>query len=108
MPSFVALVVLLAAALFIGWRIGKERELFVLHVAGGKITSAHGRVPPGLLGDLREVLAGSGASGTVTALRSEGRACLRLRGSFPPPLDQRLRNVLGTVSLARLLATPKR
>lgn len=108
MSTWIALGALVAVVLLLGWRLGKERELFVVKVVDGRIVSARGHLPPALLGDLGDVLSGSGASGTVVARRSEGRAALQLRGSFSAAVAQRLRNVVGTVSLPKLLGTPRR
>ena len=108
MAGWIALGVLLGLLGLIGWRISKDREIFVLRVQAGRVVSARGRLPQSLLADLEDVLARSGASGTVVARRSEGRASLRIQGSFPAPVQQRLRNVVGCVPLARILGARPR
>jgi len=99
---------LLALLALIGWRIRKDREIFVLRVRAGRVVRARGRVPRGLLTELEEVLARSDADGTVVAFRSGGRASLRFRGAFAPVIRQRLRNVVGCVALGKILSVAPR
>lgn len=81
------------------------RGLFTVTVRAGRIASVRGRVPPGVLADLREVLAGSDAAGTVRALDvGRGTAVVELRGRFDERVAQRIRNVVGNVPVARLRA----
>jgi hypothetical protein len=44
----------------------------------------------------------------VLGVRSAERARVELRGSFPPELGQRLRNVVGRSPLAKILNAPRR
>jgi len=108
MPLWVGFVALLGLMLLIGWGIRKDRELFALRVSHGRVVVARGRIPAALLGELEDVLARSGSTGRLVAVRSTGHAELRLQGQFPGHTAQRLRNVVGQVPLARILGTPRR
>jgi hypothetical protein len=108
MSSWIAIGLLLALLALIGWRIAAERVVFALRVDAGRLVSVKGRIPQGLLTDLQDVLAGSRASGRVLGVRSAERARVELRGSFPPELGQRLRNVVGRSPLAKILNAPRR
>jgi len=108
MPAWIAIALLLGLLVLIGWRIGKERQVFVLRVEAGQIVSVEGRIPQGLLSDLQDVLTGSRANGRIVASRAAERARLDLRGSFSPELGQRLRNVVGRLPLAKIINAPRR
>ena len=108
MPAWMAIALLLVALARIGWGIGRERRIFMLRVESGRVVSARGRISAGLLGDVRDVVAGSTSSGTIVALRAAERARVVLRGSFSPEVGQRLRNVVGALPLAKILNAPRR
>ena len=107
-PTWIAIVLLVGLLGLLGWRLGKERQIFALRVESGEVASVRGRIPQGLLADLQDVLAGSRSSGTVVATRDADRAQLDLRGSFPPEVRQRLRNVVGRLPVAKILSAPRR
>jgi hypothetical protein len=102
--ALLALAAVLVGASVYAHRV-YTRGVFVLTVRGGAVRAVRGSIPPAVLGDLREVLAGSGATGTVRALDHGGRtAVIELQGDFSPQVAQRVRNVVGNVPLPRLRA----
>lgn len=80
-------------------------ELFVLRVdatATERVRLVRGRIPPQLLGDLREVLGKSDARGTLRVRAVRGTAEIEPRGRFSPDTLQRVRNLVGLYSVAKL------
>ncbi|MDP3273604.1 MAG: DUF3634 family protein [Deltaproteobacteria bacterium] len=100
------LPVLLFAVLLYG--ISRSRVLFVITVKKGRIANVRGRCPPGLVGELSDALKGSDATGRLIAVPEGDIARVDGVGSFSKDTLQRVRNVLGTVPLTRLRATPPR
>jgi hypothetical protein len=85
------------------------RGVVVLTVRDGAVIRVRGTIPAPVLTDVREVLAGSGARGTIRAIDGGGRtAKIELEGAFSPQVSQRIRNVLGTVPVSRLRQGPRR
>jgi hypothetical protein len=83
----------------------RATELFRLKLRGGEIHFVRGRIPHGLLQDLGDVARASQIErADVWALRRDGRAELHTRGELTPEQLQRLRNVVGSYSLQRILA----
>lgn len=101
-----ALVV--ATSLFV---LRRANELFVLRVHQGAVRIVRGRIPQRLLDDVADVMARPPISGVELRVISEGGTPYLLsRGSLPPEIAQRLRNVLGrwTVSQIRNAPRPRR
>lgn len=100
---YVLVVLAVCAAVLAHRRV--TRGVFVLRVRDGAVLRARGAISETLLQDVRDVLARSGASGTVRAMDvGRATAAIELRGRFSPEVSQRLRNVLGNVPIARLRA----
>ncbi|HEX5660583.1 MAG TPA: DUF3634 family protein [Polyangiales bacterium] len=92
-----ALVALIVAA-------GRARELCVLSVRAGQLTVARGRLPPGVLEALADVVRrGNVERATLRVLRDGERARVSATGLDEFTL-QRARNVIGIYPLAKLLA----
>lgn len=80
-------------------------ELFVVRVdaaAPERVRLVRGRIPPQLLADLREVLGKSDAQGTLHVRAVRGVAEVEARGRFSPATMQRVRNMVGLYSTAKL------
>jgi hypothetical protein len=80
-------------------------ELFVVRVdatATERVRLVRGRVPPQLLTDLRQVLGKSDAQGTLRVKGVRGIAEVEARGRFSPETLQRVRNLVGLYSVAKL------
>jgi hypothetical protein len=69
----------------------RHNEVFRVTIARGRVTVTHGRVPPGFLGDLRDV-ARQVEDGSVRAVKRGGEAQLVLSASIDERTAQRLRN----------------
>ena len=83
----------------------RATELFRLKLRGGQVHFVRGRIPHSLLQDVGDVARASQIErAEVWALRRDGRAELHHRGELTPEQLQRLRNVLGSYSLQRILA----
>jgi hypothetical protein len=104
-------IVLILAALVVPLVIGLRRidELFVLRIDQGNVRLVRGRIPPRLLGDLRDVLAAAPIEhGELKAVVESGRPVLRARPTLPPPIAQRLRNTISLWPLAKIRNAPRR
>ncbi|MBX3232181.1 MAG: DUF3634 family protein [Labilithrix sp.] len=74
-----------------------------LAIEDGAVRVVRGGVAPPILADLRDVARTPKiARLRVRIVRSSGRAEVQLRGDVPAPQAQRIRNVVGSVPLARL------
>lgn len=86
--------------------VRRWQTLCVLDVADGRVTVARGGLPPAILSDLRDVAARRPkmVQARITILREGGRAAVRFRGAVTEAQAQQVRNVVGSVPLARLRA----
>ncbi len=95
---------LVIAALVALW-VSARRAITIaeLDLGSGSVRVIRGGVAPPILADLREIARRStGARGRVLITQSRGRAEVRVSGAIPEPDAQRIRNVIGSVPLARL------
>lgn len=85
--------------------IHRSTELFKVRVSNGKVRFVRGRMPPGLLSDLEDIVRSSSIeSAELRAIRQGGRAEIVARGAWSPEQLQRVRNIVATYSLQRILA----
>jgi Protein of unknown function (DUF3634) len=85
--------------------IRRSTELFKLKVRDGKARFVRGRMPQSLLDDFNDVLRSPPvAKAEISAVRRSGKAQLEIKGELSQEQRQRLRNILGTYSLQRILA----
>jgi hypothetical protein len=106
-PGRIVLLLAVAAFLWIAFRAGRDRELFVLSVRSGRTRVVRGKLPPSLLEALSDVMASAKVQrATLRVLRDQGHARLEASGLNEWVL-QRARNVLGTYPLAKLLTAPR-
>jgi hypothetical protein len=80
----------------------RATTLFLLEVKDGKARFVRGRMPPGLLAELRDVLAGTRVQGVVSAVLDDREARVVVRGAFDAGTVQQLRNVVGRYPLAKI------
>lgn len=74
-----------------------------LEIENGKLRVVRGGIAPPILADLRDIARTPPiAAARVSIVRSDGRAEVKLRGEVSPEQAQRIRNVVGSVPLARL------
>jgi hypothetical protein len=75
-----------------------------LTVDSGVVRVVRGGIAPPVLADLRDVAKAPPIKDLrIRIVRSSGRASVELRGQVPDPQAQRIRNVIGSVPLARLV-----
>lgn len=92
--------VTLTALFFISRR---DVTVALLEIEGGKVTVVQGGVAPPILADLREVARRARiAHARVRIVRDGGHASVTLTGSVGDGVAQQIRNVIGSVPLARL------
>jgi hypothetical protein len=99
------LVVLLPLLLIALWWLSRQAELFRLSVRDGRLLVVRGRIPPGLLHDMKPVLAHT-ARGTVYAHKHQGGARLSTSADIDSGTAQQLRNVFGLYPIAKLRHAP--
>ena len=99
------LVLVVIGVAFAIW-LRRATELFKLSIAPGSVRLTRGRIPPSLLREIRDVFAGSKASGTVSVVHDRGEARVVTHG-IPDGSSQQVRNVVGRYPLARLRAAGK-
>lgn len=73
------------------WAAKRQNEVFRVTVRGGRATVVRGKVPPGFLSDLKEIVTDV-REGTVHAVKRGGEAELVISSSIDERRAQRLRN----------------
>ncbi len=112
MGVLVAIAVVTAVALGMLWFAARGAiTLLVAEVREGTLEVTRGAVAPRIVADLSDVVARRPhvRRGTIRILRSGGRATVETSGDFSAAQEQQLRNVVGSVPLAKLVnATAKK
>lgn len=86
-------LVLIAALIAYIWT-SRARELFCLSVRDGQVLVVRGRIPGGLLSDIRDVISKpTVARATIRATKHEHGARLSVSGGIDEGRAQRLRNI---------------
>ncbi len=98
----IPIVLLLCVLAAIAWGIARDREIFRIHVSGGRAVRVRGRIPQALLLDIQSILGKTNSNGTIVALPEGDRVRLSLKGDFDPFVAQRLRNTVGTFPKAKI------
>jgi len=94
-------------ALFALWWFTRTRELFVVSVRAGRVLVVRGRVPAGLLADIRVAVSRPRvARATIKAVRSERGGKLAFSGDLDEGRRQRLRNIFALYPLSQLRCAP--
>jgi hypothetical protein len=97
--------IVIAAAALAGLYVASRRATTIadLAIEHGKLRVVRGGVAPAILSDLRDIVRDPPiADGAIRVLRASGRAEVELRG-VSDRQAQRIRNVIGSVPLARLI-----
>ena len=110
MEVLVAIAVLTAVALGVLWYAAKGAiTIAIAEVREGKLELTHGDIAPRVLADLKDVVKRPKvAHGTVRVLRQKDHASVEARGDFTDAQLQQLRNVVGTVPIAKLTNVRKK
>jgi hypothetical protein len=81
----------------------------VVEVHGGKVAVTRGGIAPRILADLGDVVARPRvARATLRVVKDSGLARLEATGDLTADQVQQLRNVIGSVPLAKLANAPRR
>jgi hypothetical protein len=103
------MALLLVAVIVIGvvaWAT-RASELFCLSVRNGRVLVVRGRIPGGLLSDIRDVVGKpSVARATIRAVKQEHGARLVVSGGIDEGRAQRLRNIFRLYPVSNLRAAP--
>ena len=95
-------IVIALAGLWVAAR--RQTTICVAEVTDGQVHVKHGGLAPGILADLADVLARPRVPrATLRIVRARGLAELTVNGSVSAAQVQQLRNVIGSVPLARLI-----
>jgi Protein of unknown function (DUF3634) len=87
--------------------IARARELFCLSVRDGQVLVVRGRIPGGLLSDIRDVVSKPVVRrATIRAEKREHGARLSVFGGIDEGRVQRLRNIFRLYPLSNLRAAP--
>jgi hypothetical protein len=97
---FVAVVLLLLLSPLV-IAVMRANELFVVRIHEGHARLVRGRIPPRLLDDLGDVVRGV-PSGRLHCLSESGKPALYTVGEFDAAERQRLRNLVGTWTVAQI------
>jgi hypothetical protein len=107
-----AVVLALGAAVALaGLWLAARRAITIaeLEAVHGKLRVRRGGVAPPILADLRDVANSPPLDGVrIRIVRSSGRAAVEIVGAISEPQAQRIRNVVGSVPLARLINARRR
>jgi hypothetical protein len=104
-PSLLVIVGIAAAAL-VALYVAARRAVTIakLSVEKGAVRVVYGGIAPPILADLRDVARRPAiADLQIRIVRSSGRAEVQLSGDVSSEQAQRIRNVVGSVPLARLV-----
>lgn len=105
MEALVILVVLGCALAWLGVAARGAITVCIAEVVDGTLTVTHGGVVPPVLADLRDIVRKPPVKrATLRIVRDKGRARLDATGTASSAQLQQIRNVIGTVPLARLMA----
>lgn len=108
------MMLVFALALFAGlaglWAAARAAvTVCVIDVRGGKAHVARGALARRVLSDIEDVVARPRIErATLRIVRSQGHARLEVTGDVPDTQLQRLRNVVGSVPLAKLTSARRR
>ena len=100
------LLAALAAAVLVALYVSARRAITIadLEVTRGEVRVVRGGIAPPILADLRDVAAHPRMEDArIRVFRANGRAEVQLRGTVSEAHAQRIRNVVGSVPLARLI-----
>jgi Protein of unknown function (DUF3634) len=103
MEVLVAIAVATVVAIGLLWFAARGAiTVAICEVKDGKLELTHGDLSPRVLSDLKDVVKRPKSQGTVRVLRHREHASVEVRGDFSEAQLQQLRNVVGTVPLAKL------
>jgi hypothetical protein len=110
MPVIVAFVVGTIVTLTILWLSARAAvTVCVARVTNGKLEVVRGEVSPRLLGDLRDVVKKPRVKrATIRIVRAKDKARVEMSGGLDEAQRQRVRNVVGVLTLAQVTGGKKK
>jgi hypothetical protein len=110
MEVIVAMLAATVAAMVLLWFAARGAiTVCVAQVRDGRLEVTHGGIAPRLLADLADVVARPRVDrATLRIVRSRGMADVEIKGDLSEAQVQRVRNVIGSVPLAKLVNTRAR
>jgi len=103
------MLLLLVAVIVVAvlYAASRASEVFCLSVRNGRVLVVRGRIPGGLLSDIREVVSKPVvARATIRAMKQEHGARLAVSGDIDEGRTQRLRNIFRLYPISNLRAAP--
>jgi hypothetical protein len=101
------LAILAVLAVLALWWFTRSREIFCLSVRDGELLVVRGRIPGGLLSDIRTAVARPPIlRATIRGVAGEHKASLRFSGDVDEGRQQRLRNIFALYPAAQLRNAP--
>jgi hypothetical protein len=98
---------LIAVALVLGlWWLTRARELFRLSVRGGRVLVVGGRIPPGLLSDIEDMVRRPPVGRATIVARAEEHGARIFASGLDEGREQRLRNIFALYPASRLRQAP--
>ena len=98
----IAAIVLMLAAIW--WRAREAITICVIEVTRGRAKLARGGIAPRVLADIGDVVKRPRIEhATIRVVRSRDHAKVELHGAMSDAQRQQLRNVIGSVPLAKLI-----
>ena len=94
MSNSAFIIVVVAVAVFVFWRLWRSGYEFVVRVDGGHPTVVRGKVPGWFLADIQDICARNGlANVTIRGMRRGSRVSLSFSREVPRASRQQLRNL---------------
>lgn len=107
--GYLLVAVVGGGALAIYRQAKRDITIAELTIAAGTLRVVRGGLAPTIVADLEDVIAKPPVgSGRILIVRDEGRASVTVEGSLSPNQAQQVRNVVGSVPLARLMNARRR
>jgi hypothetical protein len=104
MPAAVGLLLFVVLGGLLLWALGRNLELARVRVRDGAVEVVRGRLPPDLLGDMRDVLKSAHVARTDIRIIVEDRRPRLVAKSLGADATQQLRNVMGGYTVSQIRA----
>jgi hypothetical protein len=91
------------AVLWWWWGLKQASILFTVTVRDGKVVRVRGRIPPRLMGEIKDIVARAGVTqAKFRATSRDGQPILHFEGEMDPNLAQQMRNVVGQFTVGQI------
>ena len=105
-----AIAAMTAIALALLWYAARGAiTVCIAEIREGKLELTHGAISPRVLADMKDIVRRPRVGrGTVRVVRARTHATVQAKGDFSEAQVQQLRNVVGSVPLAKLVNAPSK